>query len=389
MGDIADILGVQKKETKGSGIPSTVNPSSSATPASASQNQKQKKPLGMSREVYALMGEQGLPPVMPSQSAAGGFKKKRNGATGQARWEWRSFTNSARNDPSWGVLKLKHWQPASAEQQDYAFALLNKKVSVPTYTPAEYDTHLQVAGWSAMETDHLFDLARRLDLRWPIVADRYELMPQRSIAELQHRYYDVVARLHDAKRHDPSLAFATEGAASANTDGDSFKFNLEYETKRRAQRDAEWTRSAEDEHEERELRVQLRKVGAVLKRRQKAAVASSSSSSNKRRADAGTGHTGASAPVVAVAPDAAAEAASTGTLVSIQPRQRGSGVYLRSSRHRLPSQPDGLSARMMQKMALVVMELGVPPRPLPTERVCDAYDALRQDIIQLLSLQKV
>ena len=100
----------------------------------------------MSREVYALMGEQGLPPVMPSQSAAGGFKKKRHGATGQARWEWRAFTNSARNDPSWGVLKLKHWQPASAEQQDYAFALLNKKVSVPTYTPAEYDTRLQVAG---------------------------------------------------------------------------------------------------------------------------------------------------------------------------------------------------------------------------------------------------
>ena len=146
MGDIADILGVQKKEQKGSGIPSTATPSSASGPASASQNQKHKKPLGMSREVYALMGEQGLPPVMPSQSAAGGFKKKRHGATGQARWEWRAFTNSARNDPSWGVLKLKHWQPASAEQQDYAFALLNKKVSVPTYTPAEYDTRLQVAG---------------------------------------------------------------------------------------------------------------------------------------------------------------------------------------------------------------------------------------------------
>ena len=256
---------------------------------------------------------------------------------------------------------------------------------MPTYTPAEYDTHLQVAGWSAMETDHLFDLARRLDLRWPIVADRYELMPQRSIAQLQHRYYDVVARLHDAKHHDPSLAFAAEGAASASGAGDSFKFNLEYETKRRAQRDAEWTRSAEDEHEERELRVQLRKVGAVLKRRQKAAGASGSS---KRRGDAGGGHAGASAPAAAAAPDAA-ESASPGTVPSIQPRQRGSGVYLRSSRHRLPSQPDGLSTRMMQKMALVVMELGVPPRPLPTERVCDAYDALRQDIIQLLSLQKV
>ena len=35
------------------------------------------------------------------------------------------------------------------------------------------------------------------------------------------------------------------------------------------------------------------------------------------------------------------------------------------------------------------MELSVPPRPIPTERVCASYDKLRQDIVKLISLQKV
>ena len=116
MGDVADILGVQKKKGTGTGIPTTATAEQAPGPSSASALPKHKKPHGMSREVFALMGEQGLPSIMPSRSAAGGgFKQKRAGATGPARWELRPFTNSARSDPSWGVLKLKHWQPATCK----------------------------------------------------------------------------------------------------------------------------------------------------------------------------------------------------------------------------------------------------------------------------------
>ena len=38
---------------------------------------------------------------------------------------------------------------------------------------------------------------------------------------------------------------------------------------------------------------------------------------------------------------------------------------------------------------LVLEELGVPARPIPTKLSCDAYDALRRDIVTLLSLQKL
>ena len=40
--------------------------------------------------------------------------------------------------------------------------------------------------------------------------------------------------------------------------------------------------------------------------------------------------------------------------------------------------------RMLQKMHMVLAELGVPARPIPTQRVCDAYDALRRDILAVL-----
>jgi DNA methyltransferase 1-associated protein 1 len=43
----------------------------------------------------------------------------------------------------------------------------------------------------------------------------------------------------------------------------------------------------------------------------------------------------------------------------------------------------------MRKVGLVLAELGVPSRPMPTEAVCAAYDKLRQDILKVLTLQKL
>ena len=42
------------------------------------------------------------------------------------------------------------------------------------YSQFEYDQHLVEADWTPHETSYLFDLLRRYDLRFVIVADRYE-----------------------------------------------------------------------------------------------------------------------------------------------------------------------------------------------------------------------
>lgn len=48
-----------------------------------------------------------------------------------------------------------------------------------------------------METDHLFDLARRFDLRFGIMRDRWDTakFPDRSIEDLKERYYSVCSTL--------------------------------------------------------------------------------------------------------------------------------------------------------------------------------------------------
>jgi DNA methyltransferase 1-associated protein 1 len=66
-------------------------------------------------------------------------------------------------------------------------------VPVPTYTDAEYQTHLTAEGWSKQDTDHLFDLCRRFDLRFVIIHDRWDRsrFTERTVEDLKQRYYDV------------------------------------------------------------------------------------------------------------------------------------------------------------------------------------------------------
>ena len=66
-------------------------------------------------------------------------------------------------------------------------------MDVPTYTDNEYNQHLKAEGWSREETDHLMDLARRFDLRFIIMADRYDVQkfPKRSVEDIKDRYYKI------------------------------------------------------------------------------------------------------------------------------------------------------------------------------------------------------
>ena len=46
--------------------------------------------------------------------------------------------------------------------------------------------------WSQEETDHLFDLCQRFDLRFIVIADQYASegsFPERTVEELKERYY--------------------------------------------------------------------------------------------------------------------------------------------------------------------------------------------------------
>lgn len=75
---------------------------------------------------------------------------------------------------------------------EYPFSKFNRVIDVPDYTDEEYERHLigkvykMMNGcgllicflldseWTKDETDYLFNLCRRYDLRFPVIHDRYD-----------------------------------------------------------------------------------------------------------------------------------------------------------------------------------------------------------------------
>lgn len=115
---------------------------------------------------------------------------------------WREFNNPARDDG----LKLKHWvrvapagqervtTPTEDEEGNYAFAKFNKAVDMVEYVDEEYES-INVGdigrGWTKEETDYLFQMLKRFDLRFVVVQDRWNYGTERSVEDLKERYYTV------------------------------------------------------------------------------------------------------------------------------------------------------------------------------------------------------
>ncbi|KAH9626857.1 hypothetical protein KSS87_002257 [Heliosperma pusillum] len=156
-----------------------------------------RKPDGISREVYMLTG--GVAPLMPAIDTS--QLKKRPPSDEKVTWQWLSFKNSARKDD----LELYHWVrvingvPPTA---DYPFAKYNKSVDVIKYTDEEYDKYLTNPKWTKEETDTLFDLCQRFDLRFVVIADRFP--SPRTMEELKDRYYCVSRTILIARAPSPA-----------------------------------------------------------------------------------------------------------------------------------------------------------------------------------------
>ncbi|KAF9620897.1 hypothetical protein IFM89_015294 [Coptis chinensis] len=162
--DAKDILGLPK-----------ISFSASQEKKSRPQKDSQRKPDGISREVYALTG--GLAPLMPSIDP---LHLKRKALLEKEK--------APRKDD----LQLYHWVRVVngvPPTGDYSFAKYNKSVDVVKYTEEEYLMYLNDPAWTKEETDQLFDLCERFDLRFIVIADRFQ--SSRRVEELKSRYYAV------------------------------------------------------------------------------------------------------------------------------------------------------------------------------------------------------
>ncbi|KAI3621491.1 swr1-complex protein 4 [Moniliophthora roreri] len=167
--------------------------SASRAPVKKQASQSLRKPEGISRELYSLIGPSA--PSLAAQLAKPRLKQKPNlGGGGKVKWEWRNFRNGARTD----TLELGHWVKATTDPEaDYPFAKYNVQPISYTWSQDEYSRYLEDTDWTKEETEYLFNLVRDYDLRWYVIHDRY-VSPtgrERSIEDLKDRYFSVCRKL--------------------------------------------------------------------------------------------------------------------------------------------------------------------------------------------------
>jgi DNA methyltransferase 1-associated protein 1 len=452
MGDVAQILGTAP--AKG-GIP--------PPPLSnVHQPSRAMKLSGMpSKVVQLLSGKQdsysaALPPIVPTfteySENAGREKNEASVKVGNRwissskpsrKWTWAPFVSSSRTD---GAM-FRHWVRSNVEYTDYPYAKFDIHLDAVTYTDDEYKRLLESESWTKSETDKLMEIARKYELRWAVIHDRWveychsqesDSPAHRKIEELQHRYYSVAAMLAQSRLAQEAAAEAQElsttipptsgtlddatenllmetAAAKAiatampqnqplvtnlGTGSSNKMFDLDHERERRARLDELWNRSKKEEFEEMELRKELRLIEAQLRKLKKtgghilaatnssipgAVVGASSKLSSATSFRNPSPMPGATSNIL----DSAAVLDQCFSSTAPTPMART--PYLQSGRLLPPATGGslGLNKSLLARMDAVLLELKIRPRPIPTKRVCDVYDAVRKDILTLLTLQKM
>ncbi|KAF9429677.1 swr complex subunit [Podila epigama] len=169
----------------------------------------EKKPDGISRELYGLIGNNVSTVAFNNPT----YKPKLNRNTKAVSWTWRPFVNPSREDD----LVLYHWQKTKSDpNEEYPFHKFNKAIELQEFTREEYNAHLKARDWTYEETEYLWDLCRRFDLRWVVIQDRYEWPPQeQDLLALKYHAQTVL----ESKNPEPSSA--TSAATSSGVTADS------------------------------------------------------------------------------------------------------------------------------------------------------------------------
>ncbi|KAK5054564.1 hypothetical protein LTR84_001455 [Exophiala bonariae] len=278
-------------------------------PKKKKHSEPQVRMTGINREVQALMGDS-VPPIAivdqslykPRPSLARSFVPR--------HWEEKQFQHGGRAD---GLI-LKHWKraiPGSNQRrplvadlhnsgdvemsdeskatptvQEYSFEeeypshKWNISVSVASYTDEQYQNFLKSEEWTKEETDYLMELCRGFDLRWLLIADRYdpteilpsttslepehvsgtEVIPQpqypvRSMEALKSRYYAIAAKM---------LEIHTPASTMTSTEFQLWEkmrnFDVKTETMRKAMAEKLFERTKDEADEERILLEELHRI---------------------------------------------------------------------------------------------------------------------------------
>ncbi|CAN1312381.1 SWR1-complex protein 4 [Linum perenne] len=365
--DAKDILGLPK-------TPLSVHSEKKSQPKKDSQ----RKPDGISREVYALTG--GVAPLMPSIDSS--LLKKPPPSDEKITWQWLPFTNSARKDS----LQLYHWVRVVngvPPTGDYSFAKYNKSVEVIKYTDEEYQKHLADPSWTKQETDQLFDLCEQFDLRFVIIADRFP--SSRTVEDLKERYYSVSRSI--------LLARATSPADISGNPLVKETYNASQDRDRKRALSMVLSQTKQQERKDNEVVTEAKKI-TESRMAARGAEPSVMPVVEKETVEATINHNDTIVPPsnvrlapVTDAPSTLVIADTSSTLASL----RMLPVYLRTyALEQMVQQASSIAGlRTIKRVEQTLQDLGINLKPrVPTKAVCAEHLELRKEILTLLNLQK-
>ena len=176
MSDIADILGLGVKKQPTTAVEEASKMLMNENNPIQKSKDKQKKPKGMSRELFGILGKNNIPQMQTNPIVPNTAFKKRVSSSNKGKWIWSDFTNSARGDG----YKLYHWSKKDIHLDDYNYAKFNIKLDNVSYTDEEYEHLLKDDNWTKSDTDSFMKIAYKYDLRWPVIADRYNSITPNS-----------------------------------------------------------------------------------------------------------------------------------------------------------------------------------------------------------------
>lgn len=243
----------------------------------------------MSRELYALLGPNAPSLVMgnnahgaltslegienPGYNAQRAFQPKfvrKSNAGAVRKWIWSPFRNPARSDTQRGSLDegkqqglvLHHWRPLApnedgAEEEPHlenAWSAFNTSSQVFHYSAEEYNQHLRDDDWTKDETDYLIEMCESYDLRFIVIADRYEWPgKERSIEDLKSRYYTIARRLLRER-------ISNEDLETRQAQLQTFAYDRNQEVERKRAVEKLFSRTPEQLAEEEALYVEARRL---------------------------------------------------------------------------------------------------------------------------------
>ncbi|CAI9785569.1 unnamed protein product [Fraxinus pennsylvanica] len=345
----------------------------------------QRKPDGISREVYALTG--GLAPLMPSVDV-NQLKRKAQSENEKITWQWLPFTNSARKDN----LQLYHWVRVVngvPPTGDYLFAKYNKFVDVIKYTDEEYEKYLVDPAWTKEETDRLFDMCERFDLRFIydlrfiVIADRFP--SSKNVEELKNRFYSVSRAILIARAPSPGDVVGHPLVKEP--------YNVSQEIERKRALSMVLSHTKQQERRDVEVLAEAKRIAEARK-----AAKAAEEPELSVTADAGhdaTDRAAVAAESLSPSPSTQFPSATVANPVSETASVLASlhvlQVYLRSYALEQMVQAASSSAglRTIKRVEQTLQDLGVNLKPkVPTRAVCAEHLELRKEILTLLSLQK-